>query len=69
VPTPVPQPARPRPSGAVAGFLLVATVILCIGAGVGIGALIGAIGPLAIIGTFAGFGAGFALVYSRYRTL
>lgn len=65
-----PQTARPaRPSGATAGFLLLATVLLCAGVGAGLGALLGAVAPLVILGTFAGFGAGFALVYSRYRTL
>ena len=65
-----PQPARPaRPSGATAGFLLLATVLLCAGVGAGIGALLDAVAPLLILGTFAGFGAGFILVYSRYRTL
>ena len=65
-----PQPARPaRPSGATAGFLLLSTVLLCAGVGAGLGALVGAVTPLVILGTFAGFGAGFAIVYSRYRTL
>ena len=65
-----PQPARPaRPSGATAGFLLLGTVLLCAGIGAGLGALVGALAPLVVLGTFAGFGAGFALVYSRYRTL
>ncbi len=64
------QPAPPaRPSGATAGFLLLGTVLLCAGIGAALGALVGAVAPLLILGTFAGFGAGFALVYSRYRTL
>ncbi len=64
------QTARPaRPSGATAGFLLLGTVLLCVGLGAGLGTLIGAVTPLVILGTFAGFGAGFAIVYSRYRTL
>jgi hypothetical protein len=70
VPISDPQPARPaRPSGATAGFLLLGTVLLCAGIGAGLGALVGALAPLVVLGTFAGFGAGFALVYSRYRTL
>ena len=70
MPSSDPPTARPaRPSGATAGFLLVATVVLCAGIGAGIGALLDAVAPLLILGTFAGFGAGFALVYSRYRTL
>ncbi len=62
-----PRPARP--SGATAGFLLLGTVLLCVGIGAGLGALLDAVAPLVILGTFAGFGAGFAIVYARYRTL
>ena len=70
VPITDPKTARPaRPSGATAGFLLLGTVLLCVGIGAGLGTLIGAVTPLVILGTFAGFGAGFAIVYSRYRTL
>jgi hypothetical protein len=53
----------------VAGFLLLSVVVLCIGVGAGVGALLGSIAPFAILGTFAGFAAGIALVHSRYRTL
>jgi hypothetical protein len=58
-----------RPSGAVAGYLLLSVVVLCAGIGAGIGALVGAVAPLLIVGVFLGFFAGLALVYSRYRTL
>lgn len=69
MPSPTPKPAPVRPAGAVAGFLIVGTVVLCAGLGVGLGALVDAVAPLAILGTFAGFGLGIALVISRYRTL
>lgn len=70
MPTPPSEPARPEPpNGAVAGFLLLAVVVLCAGIGAALGALFDAVALLAIAGVFVGFIAGFALVYSRYRTL
>jgi hypothetical protein len=70
LPTTPPEPARPEPpNGAVAGFLLISVVVLCGGIGAGLGALVDAVALLAIVGVFIGFLAGFALVYSRYRTL
>jgi hypothetical protein len=53
----------------VAGFLIVSAVILCAGVGAGLGTLVDAPGPLAVIGVFAGFGLGLRLVYTRYRDL
>jgi hypothetical protein len=67
VPSSTTNPARP--SGAVAGFLLVSVVLVCGGIGAGLGALVDAVALLAIVGVFLGFIAGFALVYTRYRTL
>lgn len=70
MPSPTPQPANSdRPSGAIAGFLLISAVLLCAGIGAGLGALVDAVALLAIVGVFVGFLVGFALVYSRYRTL
>ena len=70
MPGSTPQPERSeRPHGAVAGYLLVSVVLLCAGAGAAIGVLLDAVALLAIVGVFLGFIAGFALVYSRYRTL
>jgi hypothetical protein len=37
--------------------------------GLGIGALVGAPALLGILGLFIGFGAGFALVYTRFKDL
>jgi hypothetical protein len=53
----------------LAGFTIVSSAILCAGIGAGIGILVGAPGPLAVVGVFIGFGVGFRLVYARYRGL
>ena len=53
----------------VAGFLIVSSVILCAGLGAGLGALVGAPGPLAVVGVFVGFGLGLRVVYARYRDI
>jgi hypothetical protein len=49
--------------------MLVVTIVLCAAAGYGIGALIGWGVPLGLAGLFIGLGAGFALVYSRFRRI
>ena len=50
-----------------AGALMIASLVLCTLAGLGVGALIGAPGPLAALGAAAGLPLGFWLVYRRYR--
>jgi hypothetical protein len=60
---------RGRANAAAAGTLLVGTIILCALAGLGIGALIGAAAPLAILGGGVGLVAGFWIVYSRFRDI
>jgi hypothetical protein len=60
---------KPVNRGAVAGMLVVASIVLCGGIGVGIGSLIGATALLAIAGVFAGLVLGFALVYARFKDL
>jgi len=62
------MPERSR-DAALAGFLLVTTALLCGGIGVGLGLALGVPALLGILGLFIGFGAGFALVYSRYKDL
>jgi 4-hydroxybenzoate polyprenyltransferase len=64
-------PNRPRPTnrGAVAGSLLLATIVLCAAIGFGIGAVVGAPVPLGLTGLFAGLVAGFAVVYTRFKDL
>lgn len=49
--------------------MLLATVLLCTGAGLGVGALVGLAVPLALAGLFLGSVAGFALVYARFRDI
>ena len=62
------MPERSR-DAALAGFMLVVTAVLCGGGGVGIGAAIGAPALLGVLGLFIGFGAGFALVYTRFKDI
>jgi hypothetical protein len=52
--------------GAVAGSLLVATIILCAGVGFGLGAVVGAPVPLGLAGLFAGVVIGIVLVIRRF---
>jgi hypothetical protein len=49
--------------------MLVVTALLCGGIGVGLGLALGVPALLGILGLFIGFGAGFALVYARYKDL
>ena len=60
---------KPRNAGMAAGFTLLAVVILCTALAGGVGALVGAPMPFVLGGLFIGFGAGFALVYSRFKDL
>ena len=61
------EPRRTDP--ATAGALLVASVLLCGGAGLGVGALAGAAVPLGLAGFFAGLVVGFVVVHSRFRDI
>lgn len=58
---------RADPKGA--GMTLVAALLLCGGAGLGIGALLGLPVPFALAGLFAGLAVGFALVYTRFKDI
>jgi hypothetical protein len=55
--------------GAVAGTLLVASILLCAGTGLGLGALLGAPALVAILGVFVGLAVGFRLVYQRFSDI
>jgi hypothetical protein len=59
----------PTRDAAIAGLMLVVTVVLCGLVGMAIGAAIGAALPLAIAGVFIGFGLGFRLVYTRFKDI
>ena len=63
------EPSKPTMRGAVAGSLLVATIVLCAAVGFGIGALVGAAVPLGLAGLMAGPVVGIALVRKRFRDL
>ncbi len=63
------RPPRPGSSPATAGILLLTAVLLCAALGGVVGAAIGALGPLLIVGVFAGFFAGTWIVYRRFRDL
>jgi hypothetical protein len=63
------SPRKPTMRGAVAGSLLVGTMLLCAGVGLGVGALVGATAPLAMLGLLAGVVAGILLVRARFRDL
>ena len=56
----------PTMRGAVAGSLLVATIVLCAVIGFGVGALVGAAVPLGLVGLFAGVAHGIVLVIRRF---
>jgi hypothetical protein len=55
--------------GAVAGSILLATLVLCAGVGFGIGAVVGAPVPLGIVGVFVGAIAGIVVVARRFSDL
>jgi hypothetical protein len=53
----------------IAGIMIVSTALACAAVGLGLGALVSAAMPLAIVGVFIGFGLGFRLVYARFKDL
>ncbi len=58
-----------RVDAAAAGLSLVGAMLAGAAAGYGLGSLVGLAIPLGLCGLFAGLGAGFALVYARFRRL
>jgi hypothetical protein len=64
------SPKEGRGAGpAGAGALLIGTILVCAGIGLGIGALVGAPALLALAGGFIGVGLGFRIVYDRFRDI
>jgi hypothetical protein len=63
------RPNRPTNRGAVAGSLLVGTVVLCTAVGFGLGAAVGAAVPLGIVGVFVGAVGGIVVVIRRFSDL
>jgi hypothetical protein len=60
---------KPTMRGSTAGSLIVGAIVFCALVGLGLGALIGAAAPLAIVGTCVGLPVGIVLVRSRFRDL
>ncbi len=58
-----------RVDAATAGISLVGAMVAGALAGYGLGSLAGLAVPLGLAGLFVGLGAGFALVYARFRRL
>lgn len=67
--TPEPRASKRRASPAAAGALLVATTLLCAGAGFALGAAVGLPVPFGLLGFFAGLALGFVVVYSRFKDI
>jgi hypothetical protein len=57
---------KPTSRGAVAGMLMLATIVFGGAVGAGIGAVLGAVGPLLAVGVLAGVLAGIWVVYKRF---
>ena len=62
-------PSRPTMRGAVAGSLIVATIVLCGAVGLGVGAVVGVPVPLGIAGVFIGAVIGNVVVARRFSDL
>jgi hypothetical protein len=58
-----------RSDAALAGLMLVVTMVLCAGAGLALGALVGLPVPFVLAGLFVGLAVGFALVYARFKDI
>jgi hypothetical protein len=63
------RPNRPTMRGAVAGSVLLGTIVLCAAVGFGVGAAVGAPVPLGIVGVFVGAVAGIVVVARRFSDL
>jgi hypothetical protein len=63
------RPNRPTMRGAVAGSVLLGTIVLCAAVGFGLGAAVGAPVPLGIVGVFVGAVVGIVVVARRFSDL
>lgn len=67
---PMTAPERePLARGAVAGLMLLASLLLCGGAGAAVGAATGALGIFLVAGILVGFVVGVAAVRARFPDL
>ena len=64
-----PGDRRPTMRGAVAGSLLVATIVLCAAIGFGLGVVVGAPVALGLAGLFVGVPLGIVVVIRRFGDL
>jgi hypothetical protein len=64
-----PPQRKPTMRGAVAGSVLLATLVLCAAVGFGLGAAVGAPVPLGIVGVFVGAIAGIVVVARRFSDI
>ena len=62
-------PSRPTMRAAVAGSLVVATIVLCGAVGLGLGAVVGIPAPLGVAGVFIGAVIGNVVVARRFGDL
>ena len=62
-------PSRPTMRGAVAGSLVVATIVLCGAVGLGVGAVVGVPVPLGVACVFIGAVIGNVVVARRFSDL
>ena len=63
------MPRKPTNRGVVAGGYLLGANLICTVIGVGVGALVGAVLPLAAAGFFIGFFLGIWVVYRRFKDI
>lgn len=49
--------------------MLVVTIVVCAGIGLGVGELLGAPAPFLVAGVIIGFGAGLFVVISRFKDI
>lgn len=59
----------PRATTASAGSTLLSAIVLCALTGYAFGTVIGAAALGAVIGGFGGIGAGFTIVYRRFKNI
>ena len=61
------DPRRSDP--AAAGAMLIASIVICGGVGLAVGALVGLSVPFGLAGLFVGLVVGLALVYTRFKDI
>ncbi len=67
--TPLTERPSPGADAAMAGGMVVGSMLICAAIGFGAGSLIGLSVPGGLLGLFGGLALGFSLVYRRYRRI